>query len=160
MSPRVWVLVAFLLITVLTALAVLGASLGFFPEANERLVTWGMPVVLGEIVATVVIFFRTQWSTQIKINLAFENAETNDIRLDSSNCRYEIYEGEGRKVRSGNLTPNFGVGGWQIELPADLRPDQVVYLQLQALTGETWEVRPFLPFVHTRSADKSIQEGV
>ena len=160
MSPRVWVLVAFLLITVLTALAVLGAALGFFPEANERLVTWGMPVVLGEIVATVVIFFRTQWTTQIKINLTFEDAEPNDIRLDSSNCRYEIREGEGRIVRSGNLTPNFGVGGWQIELPPDLRPDQVVYLQLQALTGETWEVRPFLPFVHTRSADKSIQEGV
>jgi hypothetical protein len=159
MGPRIWVLVAFLIITVLTALAVLGAAVGYFPEANERLVTWGMPVVLGEIVATVVIFFRTQWTSQIKINLIFENAEPNDVRLDSSNCRYDIYE-DGRKVRSGNLTPNFGVGGWQIELPADLRPEQVVYLELQALTGETWEVRPFLPFVHTRSADKTTKEGV
>ena len=59
MNPRVASLYSFLAITVLTALAVLAAAVGWLPSAQPDLVKWGLPVVLAEIVATVVAYVRT-----------------------------------------------------------------------------------------------------
>jgi hypothetical protein len=51
MEPRILVLIAFVVITVLTALAVLAAAVGWFPAADPKLIAWGIPTVLGEIAA-------------------------------------------------------------------------------------------------------------
>ena len=151
MEPRVVALLSFVCITVLTALAVLGAALGFFPNANEQLVTWGLPAVLGEIVVTVVLYLRSSDGHRIKINVAFEGIDPNEVELTADNCRYEIRDLTGRQIRHGSVAPDFGPGGWQIELPVDVMTDQTVSLTFELSDGQTWNVRPFRPYIHTKT---------
>ena len=74
-------LLALVLTAVLTALADLGAAIGLLPAANEKLITRRIPEVLSEIVASIVLFFRTQWTPQaIKINLDFGGCRTHQLR--------------------------------------------------------------------------------
>lgn len=149
MEPRVVVLLAFVLTTVLTALAVLGAAIGLFPAASDKLVTWGIPAVLGEIVASIVLFFRTQWTPQaIKINLDFEGADP--INFDGPNCTYTILDQRGKEVERDSVGLNLGPGGWQVQLPEQIRPDHSVSVTLTAENAEVWAIRPFRPDVHTQ----------
>jgi hypothetical protein len=148
MEPRFIVLLAFVSITVLTALAVLGAAIGFFPDASESLITWGIPVVLGEIVVSVVLYFRTQWVQRIKINLDFEDAEPDSF--DPSACTYAILDSAGKEIENDTIAPILGYGGWQVQLPKDVRPEHSVSLSLKARNGEEWTIRPFRPDVLTQ----------
>ncbi len=148
MEPRVIVLIAFVSITVITAMAVLGAAIGLFPKASDRLITWGIPVVLGEIVLSVVLFFRTQWIQRIKINLDFGNADPEDF--DRTQCTYTILDPTGREVASDNIGPSHGPGGWQIQLPENVRSDYSVSIFLMTHNGEEWVVRPFRPDIQTQ----------
>jgi hypothetical protein len=154
MEPRMIVLIAFVSITVLTALAVLGAAVGWLPQADPKLISWGIPTVLGEIVATMVMFFKAQWGSRIVVNLTFDGLDPADIDLDTPNCSYTIVDSSGRELSHGSVAPNFGHGGWQIKLPVTVSPDQSVSLTLKTQTGERWQVRPFLPLVHTQAAAK------
>ena len=123
MQPRILVLIAFVIITVLSALAVLAAAVGWLPNADEKLVSWGIPAVLGEIVATMVMFFKGQWESQMIKNITFDEVDPADIDLDGPNCRYTIVDSSGRELNSGNVAPSFGhdiatVSGYH-EMPAN-----------------------------------------
>jgi hypothetical protein len=148
MEPRVIVLLAFVFITVLTALAVLGAAIGLFPSASESLITWGIPVVLGEIVVSVVLFFRTQWVQRIKVNLDFDGAEPDSF--DPLACTYAIMDSTGKEIEKDAIAPILGHGGWQVQLPKDVRPEHSVSLSLKTQNGEEWAIRPFRPDVQTQ----------
>lgn len=154
MEPRVIVLFAFIAVTLLTALAVLGAALGFFPMASEQLISWGIPAVLGEIAVTVVMFFQTQWSSQVVVNLNFDGVDPFDIDFDNPKCSYTVIDSSGREVNSGCVVPVLGHGGWQIKLPVSVNADNSISLTLVSHKGEKWQIRPFLPLVHTQNAVK------
>jgi len=149
MGQRIIVLSAFVLITVLTALAVLGAAIGLFPGANEKLITWGIPTVLGEIVASVVLFFKTQWIPQeIKINLEFDGNDP--INFNGPKCTYAILDHRGKEVGNDSVGLNHGPGGWQVQLAQPTLPDHSVSVSLTTENGEIWAIRPFRPDVHTQ----------
>lgn len=154
MEPRVIVLIAFISITVLTALAVLAASVGWLPDANEQLVTWGLPTIVGEIVATMIMFFKGQWDNQVVVNLGFGNTDSFSLDFDAANCTYSVFDSSGTQISSGNIAPVMGHGGWQITLPVNVNQDHSISLSLVTQAGEKWAIRPFLPFVHTQNAVK------
>jgi hypothetical protein len=145
----------FLLITLLTAIAVLAAAVGWLPHAAPQLVTWGIPGLLAEIVATVVVFFKGQWAQNLRVNIAFDGADASEVILDVANCCYEVHDTAGELVQSGKVGPSLGPGGWQIELPEILQENHFVILSLRSDDGRAWEVRPFLPFVHKQTAYRS-----
>jgi hypothetical protein len=151
-APRSWVLAVFLLITFLSAVAVLAAAIGWLPHVTPQLVSWGIPAVLGEIVVTVIVFFRGQWAQKLRINIAFEGANASDVILDVSNCSYEVHDTAGELVQKGKVGPSLGPGGWQIELSASVQENHFVILSLHSQDGRDWQVRPFLPFVHKQTA--------
>ena len=68
MNTRTITLLAFLAITVLTAVAVLAAAVGWLPNAKPQLVSWGIPAVLGEIVVTVILYVKSPPAQTIKVN--------------------------------------------------------------------------------------------
>lgn len=152
MEPRVIVLLVFMAITMLTALAVLAAALGLFPNANSQLISWGIPTVLGEIIVTVIIFFRSQWSSQIVINLTFEEIDPFAIDFDSAKCSYTVIDSSGRIINEGCIAPIMGHGGWQIKLPVSVSAQHCIALTLVSQNGDKWQIRPFLPLVHTQNA--------
>lgn len=154
MEPRVIVLFVFVAVTLLTALAVLAAAVGWFPDADPKLVSWGIPAVLGEIVATMVMFFKGQWSGQVTVNLVFDGVDSFDIDFETSACTYSVIDSSGKEVSNGNIAPILGHGGWQIVLPINVNPDNSISLSLNTQAGEKWLIRPFLPLVHTHSAVK------
>lgn len=156
MEPRIIVLIAFVVITILTALAVLASAIGWFPDASPKLVTWGIPGVLGEIVLTMIMFFKGQWSNKklVTINLSFDGIDSFDIDFDISKCTYTVIESSGHEVNTGNIAPILGHGGWQIKLPTNVDPDNSVSLSLVTVAGEKWKIRPFLPLVHTQNVIK------
>jgi len=154
MEPRILVLIAFVVITILTALAVLASAVGWFPDADPKLVAWGIPTVLGEIVATMIMFFKGQWSSQVTINLGFGDIDSFDIDFDNPKCTYTVIDSSGREVNTGNIAPILGHGGWQIKLPINVNPDNSISLSLVTQAGEKWQIRPFLPLVHTQLAVK------
>jgi hypothetical protein len=149
MNPRTIALLAFVGITVLTAVAVLGAAVGWLPNADPRLVSWGIPAVLGEIAATVVIYLRTPAHT-IRVNLKAPP----EVELVNSGT-YTIFDNSGKQRKSGTVMPIFGPGGYQITLPEALGPTESVTLSFQEREGDTWEVRPFLPYVQTQDVVRS-----
>jgi hypothetical protein len=149
MGQRTIVLVAFVVITVLTALAVLGAALGLFPGANEKLITWGIPAVLGEIVASIVLFFKAQMVPhEIKINLDFDGQEP--VNFDGPNCEYFVFDHRGKEVERDSVGLNHGPGGWQVQLGQPVLPDHSVSVSLTTDNGDKWAIRPFRPDVHTQ----------
>lgn len=84
MNPRTAALFAFLGITILTAVAVLVAAVGWLPNADPKLVSWGIPAVLGEIVATVILYAKSPPAHTIRINLASEGDALAELDLNKS----------------------------------------------------------------------------
>jgi hypothetical protein len=66
LEPRVVVLYVFVFITLLTAIAVIGAAIGLFPGAVPKLVSWGLPILGGEIIMTVALILRQEWGQRIE----------------------------------------------------------------------------------------------
>jgi hypothetical protein len=129
-EPRVIVLFAFVFITLLTAIAVLAAAIGWLPNANAQLVSWGLPTVIGEIILTVVMYFKSQWSNQITINLAFEGSDAFNVDFATTSCTYTVIDSSGKEVKTGNIVPILGHGGWQIQLPVAASSENSISLSL------------------------------
>ena len=90
MEAKNIVLYALVVVTILTALAVLIAALGWVSNPDPKLVSWGIPTVLGEIVAAVLIFFKGEWGSQVSVNLAFDDTDYLDLEFVSSDCHYKV----------------------------------------------------------------------
>jgi hypothetical protein len=155
MEPRILVLFSFVIITFLTALAVLAAAIGLLPQASDKLVSWGIPAVLGEIVLTVIMYFRAGLKQQIRINVSFDGQEPADVNLDDATCTYKIKDLDGKQIKKGSLGATFGHGGWQVQLPTYVSTDQSVALSFQFKSGDIWEVRTFKPLLLTQKAVKT-----
>jgi hypothetical protein len=153
MNQRTIALLAFLAITVLTALAVLAAAVGWLPHAEPKLVSWGIPSVLGEIVATVVIYLKSPIEV-IRVNLAFEGAPATGVDLSHSGT-YRVLDNSGKELKAGTLVPILGPGGYQVTLPPALDPASCISLSFTERQGAQWSVRPFLPYVQTQAAARS-----
>ena len=156
MKERSIFLLAFLGITVLTAIIALGANIGVFGEAVRisDFAKWSIGVVLAEIVGATVAAFR--WSLlpfDIRVNLDFSPKDSIDVDLDVDNCTYEVRE-EGKIIEKGKMDLAFAHGGWQCALPSTVRPKHVVKLNLTERSGQKWEVRPFYPLAITQKANE------
>lgn len=158
MNPRHLALLAFLAITVATAIAVLIAAIGWLPHADPKLVAWGIPAVLGEIVATVILYVKAPPSHTIRINLAFEAEEAAGIDLDTS-ATYMVLDNSGREKIRGTVVPILGPGGYQVTLPSAVDAEDSVSLSFQEREGAVWDVRPFLPYVQTQPAIRGQSGG-
>jgi hypothetical protein len=150
MNPRTIALLVFLGITVLTAVAVLAAAVGWLPDADERLVSWGIPAVLGEIVATVIIYLKTPTHT-IRVNLQFDGLAPAGVDLIDDGS-FAVLDNSGKQRMKGTVLPILGPGGYQVTLPAAVEPTDTIMLTFRERNGGEWGVRPFLPFVQTREA--------
>ena len=152
MKERIILLTAFLAVTVLTAVVVLFANIGFFGEAvrTSDFSKWGIGAVLAEVVgATIAVFKFSFIPIQIKVNLDFPDSVP-DVNLDLDKCEYEIREG-GNVSSSGKLAIAEGeAGGWQCTLPPTVTSNQIVKLNLVEMNGKKWETNPFYPYVKTQ----------
>lgn len=153
MNPRSIALLTFLGITALTAIAVLAAAVGWLPKADPKLISWGIPAVLGEIVATVFVYVKTPAHT-IRVNLEFHGATPTGVDLNESGT-YSVLDNSGRERKSGKVVPILGPGGYQVTLPEFLEPTDAIVLAFTEREGQVWGVRPFLPYVHTQAAVRS-----
>lgn len=153
MNPRTIALLAFLAITVLTAVAVIAAAVGWLPDADPKLISWGIPTVLGEIIATVVVYVKSPTQT-IRVNLEFQAALPTGVDLLDSGS-YSILDNSGKQRKSGTVVPILGPGGYQVTLPAALDPTDSIALSFTERGGDAWEVRPFLPHVQSQAAVRS-----
>ena len=158
MNTRTITLLAFLAITVLTAVAVLAAAVGWLPKANPQLVSWGIPAVLGEIVVTVILYVKSPPAQAIKVNLAFQGVPASKVDLSDSGT-YTILDMSGKERLSGTVVPILGPGGYQVTLPVALHPTDSVAMSFTEREGQSWAVRPFLPHVHTQAAVRSTEIG-
>ena len=157
MNPRTIALLTFLAITLLTALAVLAAAVGWLPRADPKLISWGIPAVLGEIVATVVVYLKSPAHT-IRVNLEFKGATPTGIDLSDAG-KYSVLDNSGKERTNGRVVPILGPGGYQVTLPAALEPTDSIVLSFTERGGHEWGVRPFLPYVHTQFAVRSTGTG-
>ena len=149
MHPRTITLFAFLAIFVLTAMAVLAAAVGWLPGADPKLVTWGIPALLGEIAAAVLVYFKSP--TEIRVNLIFPENDATDVDLSNSGA-FVVLDNSGRERQRGSIVPILGPGGYQVTLPASLDPKDSIALSFtERDSKEEWGVRPFLPYVQART---------
>ncbi|KPV65061.1 MAG: hypothetical protein AOA65_0564 [Candidatus Bathyarchaeota archaeon BA1] len=154
MKERMILLIAFLAITVVTAVVVLLANIGVFGEAvrTSDFSKWGVGVVLAEIVgATIAVFKWSLLPVDIKVNLDFSPKSSIDVDLDVDNCTYDIREG-GRIIATGKMDLAFAQGGWQCALPSTVRLNHIIRLNLIERNGQKWEVKPFYPLAITQKA--------
>lgn len=152
-NPRTIALFVFLGVTVLTALAVLAAAVGWLPNANARLVSWGIPAVLGEIVATIVVYVKSP-AQMIRVNLMFPTQP--DL---GPNASYLVLDSAGKERKKGTVVPILGPGGYQVTVPAAVEPTDSIALSFSEQSGDVWDVRPFLPYVQTQPAVRSSNSG-
>jgi len=158
-NERRMYLAAFLMITALTAIVVLGANIGAFGEAvrTSDFAKWSLSAIIAEIVGATVIAFKWLLSPlDISVNLDFSPKEPIDIDLDADNCSYQAREG-GKIISEGKITVALADGGWQCTLPPTIKHKHVVNLSLIERNGKTWEVRSFYPFAITK---KPSERGV
>lgn len=90
---------AFLTITAVISISVLGANIGIFGDAvrTSDFAKWGVTAVLATIVGATVLAYKWWLSPlDISVNLDFSPTEPIDIDLDMDQCTYEIRE-EGKK---------------------------------------------------------------
>jgi hypothetical protein len=151
MKERMMFLIAFLGITILTAVIVLSANIGLFGEAvrTSDFSKWGIGAVLAEIVGATVIAFKWSFTTTVvKVNLRFENESSSGVDLDFDKCMFTIRE-SGNIVSTGKLDLVFGLGegGWQCTLPSTVTSNQSVQLDFVERNGQVWWVKPFAPFL-------------
>ena len=156
MKERIVFLIAFLAVTVLTAVVVLLANIGIFGDSvrTSDFSKWGIGAVLAEIVgATIVAFKWTVNPGNIQVNLDFSPKVPIDVDLDVDNCTYEIRE-EGKITATGKIDLSFAQGGWQCTLPAvaTLNSFRIIRLNLTERSGQKWEVKPFYPLSITQKA--------
>ena len=156
MKERIMLLLAFLAVTVLTAIVVLFANIGIFGEAvrTSDFAKWGLGVVIAEIVgATITALKWTLHPYDIEVNLDFSPENPIDVDLDVDKCTYEIREA-GKIIEAGRMDLAFAHGGWQSTLPSTVKPKHIVRLNLTERSGKKWEVRPFYPLAITQKANK------
>jgi len=147
MRERMIFLIAFLGITILTAVIVLFANIGFFGEdvRTSDFSKWGIGAVLAEVVGATVIAFKGSFApTVVKVNLEFENEPSSGVDIDVDKCTFTIRE-SGNIVSTGKLDLVFGFGGWQCTLPSTVTSNQSVQLDFIERNGHTWWVKPFVP---------------
>lgn len=156
MKERFMLLLAFLAVTVLTAIVVLFANIGIFGEAvrTSDFAKWGLGAVIAEIVgATITALKWTLPPYDIKVNLDFSPENPIDVDLDVDKCTYEIREA-GKIIEQGRMDLALAHGGWQSTLPSTVKPKHIVRLNLTERSGKKWEVRPFYPLAITQKANK------
>jgi hypothetical protein len=151
MHLRTTALLVFVVITLLTALAVLGAAVGWLPDADDRLLKWGIPAVLGEIVGTTVLYVRAPMTRALLVNLDFSRATKKAVNLAGTGT-YIIRDSSGKTKRKGTVVPIHVDGGWKVQLPGSMAANDSVTLTFTTLEGDRWEVWPFLPYVLTKEA--------
>jgi len=156
MKDRTILLLAFLGVTVVTAIGVLGANIGIFGEAvrTSEFAKWGLGAVIAEIVAATLAAFKWSFTPfDIKVNLDFSPKDPIDVDLNVDKCNYEVRE-EGKIVEKGKMDLALAHGGWQSNLPSTIKPKHVVRLYLTERSGKKWEVRPFYPLAITQKANE------
>ncbi|MGD8545439.1 MAG: hypothetical protein PVH12_04615, partial [Candidatus Bathyarchaeota archaeon] len=107
-----------------------------------------------EIVVATVAAFRWSFTPfDIRVNLDFSPKDPIDVDLDVDKCSYEVRE-EGKIVETGKMDLAFAHGGWQSNLPSNIKPKHNVRLNLTEKSGKNWEVRPFYPLAITQKANE------
>lgn len=158
MSPekrKTIIFLAFVVVTILTAVLVLLANIGIFGEdvRNGEFAKWGVGVVLAEIVGATVLVFKQSFSPSINavVNLQFP-LPSRDIDLDPERCSLQLRTSIGKTITK-KVTPAIGVGGWHCSIPTDVTSsNDLLTLELNEINGRKWKVRPFLPYITTQDA--------
>jgi hypothetical protein len=143
--------IAFLGITVATAVVVLLANIGVFGEGDtvKNFASWGLAAVLAEIVGATVIAYKTIMTTKShlpKVIIDFPISPS-DVRLDSEKCTYKISI-RGEEAITGKAGIAFDKGGWEINIPQDVSSENdTIELRLVEKSGKVWTTIPFYPYV-------------
>ena len=149
------VLIVFLFIIVVTAIAGVLTLLGLFPKADPQFGRWIMGVLLVEILGAVVGFLKYRPEAMF-VNILFPpKIQPQKIDLDQNKCTYEIKDKDG-KVKSGNIVPMPGPGGFQCRLSYNVNPSDYVKLNLVEKNGKQWEVPYFCPYVTNKAAVRCV----
>ena len=147
-------LMAFVAITVITALVALAANIGLFGEdvRLSNFSSWALTAVLAEIIGATVLAFRRLVVAPgtVYVNVDFPDKDPIDVDLDGDSCTYQITRDHDKIENRAIIV--FGEGGWQCQLPPSVRATDIVQLSLIERTGQKWEVRPFRPMITTQTA--------
>jgi hypothetical protein len=154
---RTLIFIAFLVLTILTALAALGANLGFFgePVRNSNFASWSMAAVLGEIVAATVVLFRVAVVPRgpIDLTLSFKDKDGFEVDLNEDQCTYLLVTEAGpRPEKRLFVYTDKQHGWWQCRLPPDATEHDLVEFRLIERNGARWRVPRFRPVLQDRMA--------
>jgi len=143
--------ILFMAITLITALVVLLANIGFFGETirESEFAKWGVGVVLAGIISAVVAVFKFEFlkeksEKKMIVNVKFP---TEDVDLNVDKCILEIRDKKGNKKsrKNPNLTFSSQSGYWSFQL-AEVDDTDSVSLELVDDKEKIWKVRPFVPY--------------
>ena len=141
-SEKRYLIIAFILITVFTALAVVLANIGILGETvrGSEFAKWGMGAVLGEIVISTVALFKFEFLSQTEFwfNLEFPDSSVNFS--EKKNGTYEIISNK-ETIDSGDVLLVFEQGGWIWKLPVKITPDYTIIMNLVDDNKKVWTVK-------------------
>ena len=148
------ILIILVLLVLLTALAVLAANLGWIKSASPAFAQWGMAGVLAEIVALFV--YVSKWTFKERkpaVILVAPKSPTQLQSLDITRIDWvqkECFILSGQIKEPIRVVPDPVGTAFRVFLPdgliEKLKDDDVVELELKDMKGNSWHVRPFLPF--------------
>ena len=147
-----YLVVVFIVITFITAFALVLANLGLFGEAirESDFAKWGMGAVLGEIVLATLALFKFEFLKEKKekkmiVHVTFP---TKDVDLNVDKCILKIRDKKGhyKPNTTPNLTFNKVSGSWSFQLPEVVAEEDSVSLELEDDNGKMWKTYPFPPF--------------
>ena len=142
-------LVVFVLITALTAVAVLLANLGIFGSEVRQsdFAKWGIGGVLGEIVLATVAAFKWEFFSSKNMLIIFElkslASETNLI-----GCSYEITDVKGQRVDKGEvrIARDRTHGHWKcfLPLPSNMKYEHTTTMKIEDDQGKEYLVTDWI----------------
>ncbi len=151
-------LFAFVAITVLTAVIVLLANIGFFGSEVRQsdFAKWGIGAVLGEIVIATITAFKWEVVSPINMPIILDIKKTSSlygVNLEHAECSYEINDTNGERVAGGEkikITKDRQSGYWKffVPLPSNMKNEYVTTITLKDDKGKPYEMNDYI-LLHT-----------
>jgi len=154
-TQQFMVLIVFLILTAVIAVAVVLANLGFFGESElvSSFASWGLVEVLAVIIVTTVgitkgLFTRAQ---PLVVVVEFPVQGQESIQIKSG--RYELLDIYSKVEVQGKLIPIPSGQGWEFTIPPEGWKSYYFALYLEEQGGKQWAVGPEKTFELNHKAE-------
>lgn len=142
-------LFVFVMITALTAVIVLLANIGFFPNVSSDFAKWGNRSILVEIVAVTIAAFKWEFFSTKNMLIVFDFKSPRIPEAKLIECSYQITDVKGEHVDGGKkikITRGSKPGTWMcfIPLPSNIKYENLTTMTLKDDKGNEYPVTDYI----------------